>query len=90
MMYSNPELADMHFMYGLMDSNAVMARRLHQERYPGQRCPDRKTSVSIHRCLCEHGNFAPHVANRGQPRYSTPEVWENMLDVVNETPGISI
>jgi hypothetical protein len=28
--------------------------------------------LSIHRCLCEHGNFAPHVANRGLPRSMTP------------------
>jgi hypothetical protein len=79
----------MHFMYGLADGKAVAARRLYQESYPGRRYPDRKTSVSIHRCLCEHGNFAPRVANRGRPRSTTPEVEEDILDVVNETPGIS-
>jgi hypothetical protein len=44
-MHSNQDLADMHFMYGLADGNAVVARRLCQERYPGRRCPDRKTFV---------------------------------------------
>jgi hypothetical protein len=34
-MYSNQELANMHFMYGLADSNAVVAHLLYQERYPG-------------------------------------------------------
>jgi hypothetical protein len=28
------ELSDMHFAYGLADSNAVVTRRLYQERYP--------------------------------------------------------
>jgi hypothetical protein len=89
MMYSNHELANMHFMYDLADGNAVVAHRLYQERYPGQKCPDRKTFVGIHCYLCEHGNFAPHVANRGRPRSMTPKVEEDILDVVNETPGIS-
>jgi hypothetical protein len=43
-----------------------------------------KTFVSIPRRLCEHGNFATRVANRG-----TPEVEEDILDVVNKSPGIS-
>jgi hypothetical protein len=64
----------MHRVDGLVDGNAVVACRLYQERYPGRRCPDRKTSVSIHRRLCKHGNFAPRVANRGRPRSRTPEV----------------
>jgi hypothetical protein len=86
--HSNQELADMHFMYGLADGNAALAHCWYQERYPGQRCPDRETFVTVHRRLCEHGNFAPRVANRGRPRSTTPEVEEAILDVVNETPGI--
>jgi hypothetical protein len=43
----------------------------------------------MHRRLCEHGNSAPRVANRGRPRSTTPAVKEDILDVVNETPGIS-
>ncbi|KAJ4429577.1 hypothetical protein ANN_21747 [Periplaneta americana] len=33
-MYSNQELAEIHFMYGKADGNAALARRLYQERYP--------------------------------------------------------
>jgi hypothetical protein len=80
----------MHFMYGLADSNVVVAHHLYQERYPGRRCLDRKPVVSVHHRLCEHGNFAPRVANRGRPRSTTPEVEKDILDVVNGTPGISI
>jgi hypothetical protein len=46
-----------------------------------------KYLLSTHRHLCEHGNFAPRVANREQPRYTTPEVEEGIMDVVKETPG---
>ncbi|KAJ4432524.1 hypothetical protein ANN_21146 [Periplaneta americana] len=42
-MYSNQELAEIHFMYGKADGNAALARRLYQERYPQRQCPDRKT-----------------------------------------------
>jgi hypothetical protein len=79
----------MHFTYGLAVRNAVVARRLYQESYPERRRPDRKTFTSIHRRLCEHGNFAPRSANRGRPRSTTPEVEKDIVDVVNVTPGIS-
>ncbi|KAJ4447049.1 hypothetical protein ANN_09038 [Periplaneta americana] len=42
-MYSNQELAEIHFMYGKADGNAALALRLYQERYPQRQCPDRKT-----------------------------------------------
>ncbi|KAJ4443013.1 hypothetical protein ANN_04663 [Periplaneta americana] len=56
-MYSNQELAEIHFMYGKADGNAVLARRLYQERYPQRQCPDRKTFVRLHYRLCEYGKF---------------------------------
>ncbi|KAJ4448374.1 hypothetical protein ANN_10390 [Periplaneta americana] len=46
-MYSNQELAEIHFMYGKADGNAALARRLYQERYPQRQCPDRKTFVRL-------------------------------------------
>ncbi|KAJ4430202.1 hypothetical protein ANN_22412 [Periplaneta americana] len=47
-MYSNQELAEIHFMYGKADGNAALARRLYQERCPQRQCPDRKTFVRLH------------------------------------------
>ncbi|KAJ4441784.1 hypothetical protein ANN_11642 [Periplaneta americana] len=35
-MYSNQELAEIHFMYGKADGNAALARRLYQERTTGE------------------------------------------------------
>jgi hypothetical protein len=89
-MYPDQELADMHFLYGLAGGNSVVARRLYQGRHPGRRCPDRKSFVSICLRLREHGNFAPRVADRGQPKFTIPEVEEDILDVVNETRGIGM
>ncbi|KAJ4449682.1 hypothetical protein ANN_01086 [Periplaneta americana] len=88
-MYSNQELAEIHFMYGKADSNAALARRLYQERYPQRQCPDRKTFVRLHYRLCEYGKFNSPGLGRGRPRSTTPEVQEEILEAVNMTPSIS-
>ncbi|KAJ4426443.1 hypothetical protein ANN_27257 [Periplaneta americana] len=88
-MYSNQELAEMHFMYGKADGNAALARRLYQERYPQRQCPDRKTFVRLHYRLCEYGKFSSPGLGRGRPRSTTPEVQEEILEAVNMTPSIS-
>ncbi|KAJ4433027.1 hypothetical protein ANN_15284 [Periplaneta americana] len=88
-MYSNQELAEIHFMYGKADGNAALARRLYQERYPQRQCPDRKTCVRLHYRLCEYGKFNSPGLGRGRPRSTTPEVQEEILEAVNMTPSIS-
>ncbi|KAJ4444589.1 hypothetical protein ANN_06385 [Periplaneta americana] len=89
-MYSNQELAEIHFMYGKADGNAALARRLYQgERYPQRQCPDRKTFVRLHYRLCEYGKFNSPGLGRGRPRSATPEVQEEILEAVNMTPSIS-
>ncbi|KAJ4447394.1 hypothetical protein ANN_09400 [Periplaneta americana] len=88
-MYSNQELAEIHFMYGKADGNAALARRLYQERYPQRQCPDRKTFVRLHYRLCEYGKFNSPGLGRGRPRSTTPEVQKEILEAVNMTPSIS-
>ncbi|KAJ4449127.1 hypothetical protein ANN_00522 [Periplaneta americana] len=88
-MYSNQELAEIHFMYGKADGNAAPARRLYQERYPQRQCPDRKTFVRLHYRLCGYGKFNSPGLGRGRPRSTTPEVQEEILEAVNMTPSIS-
>ncbi|KAJ4442666.1 hypothetical protein ANN_04255 [Periplaneta americana] len=87
-MYSNQELAEIHFMYGKADGNAALARCLYQERYPQRQCPDRKTFVRLHYRLCEYGKFNSPGLGRGRSRSTTPEVQEEILEVVNMTPSI--
>ncbi|KAJ4436157.1 hypothetical protein ANN_18787 [Periplaneta americana] len=88
-MYSNQELAEIHFMYGKADGNAALARRLYQERYPQRQCSDRKTFVRLHYRLCDYGKFNSPGLGRGRPRSTTPEVQEEILEAVNMTPSIS-
>ncbi|KAJ4443920.1 hypothetical protein ANN_05707 [Periplaneta americana] len=88
-MYSNQELAEIHFMYGKADGNAALARRLYQERYPQRQCPDRKTFVRLHYRLCDYGKFNSPGLGRGRPRSTTPEVQEEILEAVNMTPSVS-
>ncbi|KAJ4444989.1 hypothetical protein ANN_06788 [Periplaneta americana] len=88
-MYSNQELAEIHFMYGKADGNAALPRRLYQESYPQRQCPDRKTFVRLHYRLCEYGKFNSPGLGRGRPRSTTPEVQEEILEAVNMTPSIS-
>ncbi|KAJ4440389.1 hypothetical protein ANN_08530 [Periplaneta americana] len=78
-----------HFMYGNADGNAALARRLYQERYPQQQCPDRKTFVRLHYRLCEYGKFNCPGLGRGRPRSTTPEVQEEILEAENMTASIS-
>ncbi|KAJ4426764.1 hypothetical protein ANN_26563 [Periplaneta americana] len=76
-------------MYGKVDGNAALARRLYQERYPQRQCPDRKTFVRLHYRLCEYGKFNFPGLGRGRPRSTTPEVQDEILEAVNMTPSIS-
>ncbi|KAJ4434371.1 hypothetical protein ANN_22931 [Periplaneta americana] len=88
-MYSNQELAEIHFMYGKADGNAALARHLYQERYPQRQCPDQKTFVRLHYRLCEYGKFNSPGLGRGRLRSTTSEVQEEILEAVNMTPSIS-
>lgn len=89
-MYTNEEPATIHFIYGLADDNALQTHcRLYQERYPTHRCPNRKTFGRIHRRLCEDGSFVYMSGNKGRLKNTTPEVQEEILDIVHQDPGIS-
>jgi hypothetical protein len=58
----------MHIMYCLADGNVVVARCLYQEKYQDKDGQKGKC-VSIHRRLCEHGNFVPCVAVHGMTKF---------------------
>lgn len=87
--YTNAEMTDMHYIYGLADGNALEARRLYTERFPGRIAPDRKTFESIHRRLYETGTFRRN-GGAGRPRTArTVDLEEDVLDMIEEDRGTS-
>lgn len=89
-MYTNMEMADMHFVYGLADGNATEARRIYQEKYPQRPIPCAKTFSNIHRRLQETGTFSKSVDIPGKPRaVRTPELEEAVLNEVSIHPETS-
>ncbi|KAJ4450077.1 hypothetical protein ANN_01484 [Periplaneta americana] len=88
-MYSNQELAEIHFMYGKADGNAALARRF----VPGE-VPTATMSTSEDICTSplpsvRVWNFNSPGLGRGRPRSTTPEVQEEILEAVNMTPSIN-
>ncbi|KAJ4426562.1 hypothetical protein ANN_26360 [Periplaneta americana] len=84
-MYSNQELAEIHFMYGKADGNAALARRLYQERYPQRQCPDRKTFVRLHLKSLVYSSAVPDLESLrsrivacSEDIRNTPGVWDRV------------
>ena len=55
--YTNQELAEMHFIYGLCNGNALESAHTYAERYPNRRHPLPRAFTGVHRRLCETGTF---------------------------------
>lgn len=58
--YSNVEYADMVFVYGFCDGNAVEAVREYARRFPNRRVPDRRVITMTFNRLRETGSFSIH------------------------------
>lgn len=84
--FTNQELGDMHFVYGLCNGSSLAAAREYRRRFPLRRIPDRQVFVNIHRNLCENGSFR---RARGQGRPQANHNWENVLNYFEEYPGTS-
>lgn len=88
--FTNEELADMHYMYGLADGRSPEARRLYQERFPNRVIPDRRTFANVHRRLTETGTLKPNNQLKGAHRtVRTPEIEEAVLNSIDENPELS-
>ncbi|GFY43260.1 integrase catalytic domain-containing protein [Trichonephila inaurata madagascariensis] len=76
--YTNQEMADIHFIYGVANENDLEARRLYGERFPSRRLLNRKTFERLHRRLSETGSFVSGMHNTGRNRNArTPELEEH-------------
>jgi len=90
MVYSFSEMADMHLMYGRADGNALAAQRMYHEYFPNRQVPNVRTFIAIDRHLRETGSFSA-MCDRGRPRTELqPEQEEQVLNLVEEHPEISI
>lgn len=88
--YTNSEMAEMHFIYGLANGNAREARRLYMERYPNRIIPDHRIFSNIHRRLVETGTFNKNSNDAGRPRtVRTPQIEEAVLNEIEEHPETS-
>lgn len=88
--FTNPEMADMHFVYGMAQGNSREARRIYLQRYPHRRVPNRQTFVKIHQRLSESGTFKRSTAVIGRPATArTVEVEEAVLHEIEHSPGTS-
>lgn len=88
--FTNNELADIHYMYGLADGNSSKARRLYEERFPGRVVPARKTFYKLHLRLSEKGSFKPNNHLKGTLKTArTPQTEDAVLNMVEENPEIS-
>lgn len=88
--FTNSEMADMHFVYGMAHGNARAARRMYQLRYPRRHVPNKQTFINIHSRLCERGNFKRSTARVGRPRrVRTVQIEEAVLNEIEAHPETS-
>jgi len=87
--YSNAEMAEMHFVYGVADGNAELARRIYHERYPNRDLPDSRTFSNVHRRLVETGSVRKGTSEGRPQNVRTPEIEEAVLHEVEEHPETS-
>lgn len=67
MNYSNREMADIHYYYGLARGSSERAQTLFAEHFPQRRIPNPRTFAAIHRRLRENGSFSPFRRGIGRP-----------------------
>ncbi|GFY45065.1 DUF4817 domain-containing protein [Trichonephila inaurata madagascariensis] len=78
--YTNQEMANIHFIYGVADGNAQNARQLYGKQFPSRRLPNRKTFERLHRRLRKTGSFVSGMYDTGRSM-KTPELAKALLHV---------
>ncbi|GFW55437.1 DUF4817 domain-containing protein [Trichonephila clavipes] len=88
--YTNQEMADIDFIYGVADGNAQEAQRLYGERFPSSRLPNRKTFECLHRRFRKTGSFVRGIQDTGRTKNAKkPELKERVLREIREQPKTS-
>jgi hypothetical protein len=81
--YSNSEMCDMHFLYGLANGNSLEAR------YPRRQIPHHSTFARLHQRLGETGTLSKNVLNSGAPAKVSLREEEAVLNYIEECPTTS-
>lgn len=90
MKFTNTEMCDMHFCYGLANGNSLSAKRIYEDKYPNQVIPNHTIFVRLHQRLSENGGFNAQHQNKGRPRtVSTTDLEEAVLNEIAEDPNLS-
>lgn len=89
--FSNHELTDMHFCYGLANGNGREAKRLYEEKFPNRVSPHHSKFQKIHQHLSEHGKFYKRDSSRParERTIRTAETEENVLHQIENNPSTS-
>ncbi|XP_071056600.1 uncharacterized protein [Onthophagus taurus] len=87
--FSHREYADMVFVYGFCNGNTVRSVEEYRRRFPNRRIPNRQVFQSVFTRAGESGMFpSASIVSEKQQGLSL-EHEENILDVVENNPGIS-
>lgn len=89
-MFTNREYADMVFVYGVADGNALLARDIYHDRFPQRRIPNARTFQNTFVRLGEIGNFnfREPAAPAGQRHHA--QVDDMILARFDADPTISV
>lgn len=90
MAYTNEEMADRHYVYGLSQGNGLEASRRYVEMYPERQHPSHRIFARLHQRLREYGSFTKRTQDCGRHReVRTPQLEEAVLNLIEEQPTAS-
>lgn len=88
--FTNREMTDMHFYYGMAQGNAHAARRMYHQRFPQRIVPAINTFIRIHARLSETGSFKRSRVVIGRPAtVRTVQIEEAVLNEIEMNPETS-
>lgn len=91
MNYTNQEMADIHYFYGMAEGIGLAARELYREQFPERRIPHHATFSIIDRRLRETGQFNPPHVDAGRARIAHHgHIEDDILARVAADPAISV
>lgn len=90
MAYTNEDIADMHYVYGLSQGNGLEASRRYAKMYPQRQHPSHRIFARLHQRLREYGSFNKIKHDCGRHReVRTPQLEEALLNFIEEQPTTS-